>query len=117
MIETIKMLRLAAKAVGATHTDWCRNPAWEEGDFAFEVNFGEGLQGWYPLQDSEHALELAVKLGIEIYPRMGLDGKLVTVLCPPEYDLTSICVEHGDDAMAAVRLAIVKAAAKIGETL
>ena len=92
-----ELLEMAAKAAGlkVKYTE----PSLISGK-VFQVFFhDDGYQAdWHPLTDDGDALRLAVKLGI-------------TVFSPD-------CAEYhnGGDVCAAVRLAIVRAAAEIGKS-
>lgn len=89
-----ELLELAAKAAGEVAGDWIGNPHYMNGV----------LMRWNPLTDDGDALRLAVKLGL--------------------YDLRDLPYQEGNDPVwqevpdcAAVRLAIVRAAAEIGRAM
>ena len=95
-----ELLELAAKAAGIK---------WHKAYLAYLD--GDGFV-WNPLVRDDHALRLAVKLGIE--PRQA--DNMASALFPVESPTCfAVCNEnHGDDPYAATRRAIVRAAAEIG---
>jgi len=110
-----EMLELAAKAAGLDY--WIvrfapRSKPIEK--IHTQVN-GETVE-WNPLTDDGDALRLAVKTGVNILPPDGDDcGTAATHRCLPVF--YSEKAETGDDAYAATRRAIVRAAAAIGEAM
>lgn len=114
-----ELLELAAKAAGyTTNHPWnAERLTFNQPVDALYVMNENGVvhTAWNPLDDSGAALNLAVKLGIEIIP----DREVEEVS-------TAFCVHHprligyntvepfGIDEMAATRRAIVRAAAEIG---
>lgn len=81
--------------------------------------FGDDTDPWNPLENSSDAMRLAVKLkikGINFYPAI----KQVTVTYHnPKDDVPEgfVIEDYGDNEYAAVRRAIVRAAAKIGKMM
>ena len=71
------------------------------------------IQGWNPLTDNGDALWLAVKLGIEYCYGYSLNGEVQRVIVD---DDLHVMVQDGD-ACAAVRRAIVRAAADVGKVM
>lgn len=106
-----ELLELAAKAGGikGEYVSWCYN-GFKEG--IREPNDKSSIP-WNPLTDDGPALRLAVKLEIGINPYA---GKVVVwsednrLLAHEKYDTD-------EEAYAATRRAIVRAAAEIGRTL
>lgn len=82
------------------------------------VKDGAILRRWEPLDDDGDALRLAVKLGMRIYIYPGA-GDDCTVVANDELrsSETHIQEAHGDDPDLATRVAIVRAASAIGESL
>lgn len=77
--------------------------------------------GWNPLEDDGHALRLAVKLKLAIFPPEGDDGDFAVASVPEgvldDFGETWIQENVKDgDQLAATRRAIVRAAAEIGRT-
>ena len=107
VMEDEELLELAAKAAKAAgeHISWATT-----GKYCF---IGNDI--WLPLDAGGDALRLATKLGISIV--MGTYKVACEVI--PQEDDNNICVteSYGDDADAAVRRAIVRAAAEIGRNL
>ena len=100
-----KLLELAAKAADI-QIEWDESldswviPNDEDGWFS--------VVRWNPLDNSTQALNLAVKLRLDILIR-GIETLV------PFKDLRG--VKHGENPYAATRRAIVRAAAEIGKTL
>ena len=107
-----ELLELAAKAAGIA-------AVWSDGEGLACWNDAGYRYFWRPLADDGDALRLAVKCGIEIWPDR--EAKEVVV---------GFCIEKGqnmvglnfsadfeNDEMAATRLAIVRAAAQIGDAI
>lgn len=94
-----ELLELAAKAAGIE---------WHKGYLAY-LDDGDR---WSPLVRDDHALRLAVKLGVQMYifsPEID-DG-----ICVPYTEINREFREyHKDDPYAATRRAIVRASAEIG---
>lgn len=115
-MDTKQMLELAARAAGYDIEEY-------KGSFVLVERDGDSVwrtgEYWAPLEDDGDALRLAVKLDIEFYQGdddgpafyAGYWGKR------ERRDVTRMyCIEPlGDDPCAAARLAIVRAAAAIGE--
>lgn len=109
-MKTSDMLLNAAKAVGGNY-----EPKTEE----FRLPVGNVIviqEYWNPLNSGGQALELAAKLGFRIYVYNG-GGDDCTIVASDELDAqdVNIKIAHNGDNLAATRLAIVKAAALIGE--
>lgn len=105
-----EILLNAAKAVGGNY-----EPKTEE----FRLPVGNVIviqEYWNPIEKSGDALELAVKLGLRVYVYNG-GGDDCTLVAGDELAEKDINVKvlHEGDNLAATRLAIVKAAALIGE--
>ncbi len=109
-----ELLELAAKAFGYTKTR-----ADERGWFYVCTYPGEPLEWelWEPLAVGDTALELAVKLYLVVaVMRQTHDQPAFTAVYHfngPEH----VSEIHGEDASAATRRAIVRAAAAIGEAM
>ena len=82
------------------------------------VKDGAFVRRWEPLDDDGDAMRLAVKLGMRIYIYPGA-GDDCTVVANDELrsSETHIQEAHGDDPDLATRVAIVRAASAIGESL
>lgn len=109
-----ELLELAAKAAGI-------NIDYSYAGRGFDV-LGNAVLDWHngtkwsPLTDDGDALRLAVKLGIDIFTRININGKFVVT----ERSDINFCPEligDGIDAGSATRRAIVRAAAEIGKTI
>lgn len=109
-----ELLELAAKASGAKSTRYLRNPSWEEGDYAFEADFGYGITPWNPLEDNGDAFKLAISLQMRVSERQAkIEHPYEPELCKP---LAYSYVSRGEeqDSVKATKLAIVRAAASVG---
>lgn len=100
-----ELLELAAKAVGA---DFEYDPMTGAIEILSEIGGVSGI--WNPLTDDGDALRLAVRLMMEM--RILKRTAHAEALNGP-----GPCSEESDDICSAVRRAIVRAAAAIGETL
>jgi hypothetical protein len=95
-----ELLELAAKAAGY------EPQGMEQGRmYLFGVQ-----NGWNPLDDDGDALRLAVKLGMAVSVCLGMPNGDFTAILGSGFDSE----KHRDDAYAATRRAIVRAAAEIG---
>lgn len=103
-----EMLELAAKAAGY-QIEWVKNSG-----CYYRCEEKVGREQWDPLDNDGDALRLAVKVGMQFEVRVGVaaPNTVVWIAAPGE-----IVVRHLDDPDAATRLAIVRAAAKIGSAL
>ena len=99
-----EMLELAAKAAG------------QERSAAGDLWSNARGQPWNPLTDDGDALRLAVKLAMNLG---NVAGKSIEAWSVSEHDggVYRGVVSKGDDACAATRRAIVRAAAAIGESM
>jgi len=104
MMADRELLEMAAKAAGIQLNNAAMQTMYmgDDGQWVF----------WNPLKDDGDALRLAVKLHIDIYTP-DRDGR-VGVLTP---ECEEVYEPEGVDACAAVRRAIVRAAAAIGEPM
>lgn len=109
-----ELLEMAAKAAGIVGVwtfgvDFSKDdPASTEAYWLSDEN-GFWLKEWNPLTDDGDALRLAVKLGMTVQV---MDS---CTLCESTEVRYETVVQHGEDAYEATRLAIVSAAAAIGE--
>ncbi|AVA33332.1 hypothetical protein HpMS107_60830 [Helicobacter pylori] len=94
-----ELLELAAKAAGGQ---------FDSGHFSRD---GREWDEWNPLTDDGDALRLAVKLGITVHSDSTFGCTTADI-----WNI-SLCESHGDDANAATRRAIVRAAAEIGKVM
>ncbi len=112
-MDDVELLDLAAKAYASQDIK--------------KLNFGAWFNGargtyWKPLTDDGDALRLAVKLKLAIFPPEGDDGDFAVASVPEgvldDFGETWIqeSVKDGDK-LAAIRRAIVCAAAEIGKAL
>jgi hypothetical protein len=101
-----ELLEAAAKAAGIELGEWC-----EELDAFWRGKTGEVI--WNPITDSGDAFELAVKL------RLTLNCSYDEVaICGQEFTQKEVFIEYNkEDANAATRRAIVRAAAEIGRSM
>ena len=105
-------LELAAKAAGLPHK-WI--PMLGK---MLHIIDGGNSDTWNPLTDDGDALRLAVRLGIEIYPDREC-SEVITAFGVHQPKLIGLNTYEpfGNDEMAAVRRAIVRAAAEIGRSM
>jgi hypothetical protein len=107
MSEDRELLELAAKAAGLT-------AFWDEPSLSMCVTTDAGYRYfWRPLASSGDALELAVRLRIDVQTED--DDGLVGTLMPDGRQ--GPCQQVGNDPLAATRRAIVRAAAEIGRSM
>lgn len=108
-MDNIELMELAAKAAGYTlQSNWSHSSELViDGDF------------WNPLSDDGDALRLAVKCGIEIWPDRKAKEIVVGFCVGKSQNMLGLnfTVDFEDDEMAATRLAIVRAAAQIGDDM
>lgn len=106
-----ELLVLAARATGRP-ISWSGNVCVLLAPAPYECS------AWNPLIDDGDALRLAVKLGIEFYEGED-DGPAAYAgyRCRGDVKLRFVTQPHIDDAFAATRRAIVRAAAAIGEAM
>ena len=109
-----ELLELAAKAAGWSAWDWLAS------DEYLNVYSADGRHDTFaPLTDDGDALRLAVKLGIHVIPGEEGDPYAVAIWwVRPErikQDFERVLVDV--DRAAAVRRAIVRAAAEIGKSM
>ncbi len=95
-----ELLELAAKAAG---TYYVEGESWDEN------------AGWNPLDDDGDALRLAVKLGIAVQCHLH-DGEGYALAGAGQIP-NAVDIRPNDDPYAAIRLAIVRAAAEIGRNM
>jgi len=106
-----ELLEAAAKAAGITlrwiqgpNDDECIHPIRRRDDGMCEVD-------WNPLTDDGDALRLAVTLNMGVSIPVWKDNRIDVITFR---DSRVNVIEKGNDAMAATRRAIVRAAAEIG---
>jgi hypothetical protein len=106
-----ELLELAAKSAGYVITNWDYKDLYHGWMPVRRIDNENGWEttGWNPLTDDGDALRLAVKLKMTIH----IDGNLTDVQTGMEFSTEA----HFDDPYAAIRRAIVRAAAEIGKTL
>ena len=109
-----ELLELAAKAAGI---DVPKESPWgginaTDGVWRDISGGGDGTRHsrWNPLTNDGDALRLAVKLDLQVYPT-----DVIGAACATDGDHASSLVAHLADKGAAVRRAIVQAAAKLGK--
>ena len=102
-----ELLELAAKAAGRG-SKWWMESVWNGPD-----------REWNPLTDDGDALRLAVKCGIEIWPDREAKEVVVGFCIGKGQNMVGLnfSADFEDDEMAATRLAIVRAAAQIGDAI
>jgi hypothetical protein len=110
----LELLTLAARALGATVET-------VEGEQWVALRFADGKieHGWNPLRHSDDALALAVRLRISItIDSLDICTSWAGIGMPPMADgIADMYEEVGDDALAATRRAITRAAAEIGKSM
>lgn len=101
-----ELLEMAARAAGieAQYSDNC-------GDFSIGKPYSREEVIWNPLTDDGDALRLAAVLEVEV--SLGQCGGIVYKRRPMKESIEEI----SEDYMAAIRLAIVRAAAEIGKEM
>jgi hypothetical protein len=108
-----ELLELSAKAAGLVNPRYHESQGWDYESptgILHDTNGGRETHQWNPLTDDAHALRLAVKLQLCILP---CDGAAI-IETPLGYpDVSEPCT--AETRLAAVRRAIVKAAAAMGE--
>lgn len=102
-----ELLELAAKSVGMVVVSDYDSATWAH----LADEHPEQAVRWNPLADDGDALRLAVKLRLDIMP--SLDSQEASTRDPRDYVIAE--EENGDDACAALRRAIVRAAAEIAK--
>jgi len=98
----LALLERAARAIGAVRVEVVD----DEGYVNLHFTDGSVVYSWNPLEFSGDAFDLAVRLRLEIY----IHEQDTTVMTA---DLKLANEQHGDDAGAATRRTITRAAAKI----
>ena len=112
-MDDVELLDLAAKANNSPNIKLKNFGAWID---------EERERYWNPLTDDGDALRLAVKLKLAIFPPEGDDGDFAVASVPDgvldDFGETWIqeSVKDGDK-LAAIRRAIVRAAAEIGKAM
>ena len=102
-----ELLELAAKAAGIEiEPCTCSDPRWP-----FRTGKAGRSGHWNPLEDDGDALRLAVTLNMGISIPVWKDNRIDVITFR---DSRVNVIEKGNDAMAATRRAIVRAAAEIG---
>ena len=108
-----ELIELAAKAAGL-EGEWQRDTSFVQERYCFEISYiNQGMMTgveWNPLREDGDALQLAVKLQLEIRP--GLGATSVSNVC---YKDPLSFVWYDGDPYKATRRAIVMAAAKIAK--
>jgi len=104
-----ELLELAARAAGINWRNWTPTM------FSGETELRDWPYEWNPLTDDGDALRLAAKLVLRVDPFncQGESGARAQHIDAPFTEYTS---GNGGDHMAAVRRAIVRAAAHLGRT-
>ncbi len=103
-----EMHELAAKAAGVDAVE-------AGGSFWVKDEDGEYFKPWRPREDDGDALRLAAALDIRVCPSANCD--VPTAYCSFEGDYKPITEPHGDDKLAAIRLAIFRCAVEIGKSM
>ena len=101
-VADLALLERAARAIGAVRVEVV------DGEGYVNLHFADGVvvHSWNPLKFSGDALDLAVRLRLEIHTH----EQDTTVMAA---DLKLANEQHGDDAGAATRRAITRVAAEI----
>ena len=106
MMTDRELLERAAKAAGYTVHGWIRDNFYAR-DFGNVSDTDPFL--WNPLDDDGDALRLAVRLSLDIFTNDGDGGHTSVGGCTDVF----VQEKHGTDPLAAVRRAIVRAAATL----
>lgn len=116
MMDDRELLELAAKACGY-HYEWLNHtnkPATLR--VAFYPSSGVfDCMDWNPIKDDSQALRLAVKLGLIL--ETGLNSGKSSSAADVSCDHHAYIHDHGGEPVFGIRLAIVRAAAMIGESM
>ena len=114
-----ELLELAAKAAWMTihAANQAQRDACGAGDAGLWIS--NDTTCWNPLADDGDALRLAVKCGIEIWPDREAKEVVVGFCIGKGQNMVGLnfSADFEDDEMAATRLAIVRAAAQIGDAI
>lgn len=120
-----ELLELAAKAAGFGDPEG--NFCWNEPTYAGDRlhkhgglwDYVGGSPIWNPLHDDGQALRLAVKLNMHICIDTYCERDTIEAMyfTGPKLNCNIVSEINNPDPMAAVRLAIVRAAAEIGKTI
>jgi hypothetical protein len=104
-----ELLELAARALGAVRTEEV------DGEGYLNLYFEDGtvVYAWNPLLHSDDAFNLAADLELDIMHRV-VGGRRVEVLAAGGQLIQEL---YEDDRKAATRLAVTRAAAKIGKAM
>lgn len=120
--EQRSLLELAAKAVG--FIDDATNESGATGlhrgsDDVFYLTSSDGWREWNPTEDDGDALRLAVSLNLSVKHGVDIWDDNQKMSAYAYFGDFGECFfeEHGSDPSAATRLAIVRAAAAIGEKM
>jgi hypothetical protein len=120
--ELRRLLELAAKAVGfiddATDES-VANGLHRGSDDVFYITSSYGRRDWSPTEDDGDALRLAVSLNLSVKHGVDIWDDTQKMSAYAYFGDFGECFfeEHGSDPYAASRLAIVRAAAAIGEKM
>lgn len=111
-----ELLEMAAKAAGIS-AQYSNNV----GDFSIGEPYSQGERRWNPLENDGDALRLAVKLYLDICFYRGFEEVIVQGEGTPDTptslgEVIEVREPFGEDIPAAVRRAIVRAAAEIGRS-
>lgn len=110
-----ELLELAAKAAGIPLTRWCPKGTWDE-EPELEGWMDATCNFWNPLVDDGDALRLAVNLSILCYVGETHDkGKMAVATLMYHTPHFEALEDANTDKYAAIRRAIVIAAAEIGK--
>lgn len=112
--DDLELLVLAARALGGTVET-------VEGEQWVVLHFADGTvsHGWNPLRHSDDALALAVRLRISLtIDSLDICASWAAIGLHPMADgVADLYEEVGDDALAATRRAVTRAAAEIGRNV
>ena len=104
-----ELLELAAKAAGIT-LEWDGNPE----EWMPMYYKGKTYHSWNPLEDDGDALRLAVRLNMTLIPNDGCNMAFAHCQMISRGERNQVYQAHDGDQFAALRRAIVRAAAEIG---
>ena len=105
-----ELLELAAKAAGIKYTI-------KDGLFVAHGNKNEPPIPWNPLDDDGDALRLAMKLNMTLIPNDGCNMAWAHIGMISRAERNQVYQAHDGDQCAALRRAIVRAAAEIGREM
>lgn len=116
--ELRRMLELAAKATGQPGVFQQWSDSRDSVSCGIAPNGSPGRMWWNPADDDGISRRLEVRLMLEVYHAEN-DGQMVCAVgyAGPLGKILYVMEPHGSDPEAATRLAVLRAAAAIGESM